>query len=50
MDVIKHKLATLFLWSAHKLEPKWVESLLKVKETEPLQEQAPPPSPDQTNA
>ncbi len=48
MRDLKHRIAVLLLYLAHKLEPKWIESILKVKETEPLQEQTPPSSPDQT--
>lgn len=28
--MIKHNLATWFLWCAHKLEPKWIEGILKI--------------------
>lgn len=40
---MRHKLATFFLYLAYKLEPEWIEHLLKVPKDVPEPEQTPEP-------
>jgi len=36
---LKHKVALFCLWLAHKLEPKWIEGMLNLKDTKSPQKQ-----------